>query len=241
MSLDFLATLRQQGTALAAAGRAGPLDSPVPGCPGWDLSALLSHQSRVHRMATEAVLGAGEVPGRGAKPPADVVGWYEEGLASLVDALASKTDEAPAWSFVNPAGIVGFWRRRMAHETAIHRWDGESAVGTGGPIEAALAADGLDELLDVFGARRVGQVDGGIDTGGTIHLHCTDVEGEWTFQATGSGFSWSRGHTKGDVALRGPAESLLLVLWGRVPVAVAAGAEVFGDDAVLTRWLAAGM
>lgn len=240
MSFDFVALLRREGAVLAAACRSGPLDAPVPGCPGWDVSALLVHTSRVHRMATAAVLGGGEAPGRAPRPADDVVGWYEDGLAALLDALAATPEDAPAWTFLGPHGTAGFWRRRMAHETAVHRWDAESARGDGGSIEARFATDGLDELLDVFGPRRVGQVEGGIDTGGTIHLHCTDVEGEWTFQGTGGGFEWSRGHSKGDVALRGPAEALLLIMWGRKTLETP-GIEVFGDPAVLGRWLAVGM
>jgi hypothetical protein len=45
-----------------------------------------------------------------------------------------------------------------------------------------------------------------------------------------------RGHAKADVALRGPATSLLLVLMRRMPVA-GSGADVLGDAAVLDNWL----
>jgi hypothetical protein len=38
----------------------------------------------------------------------------------------------------------------MAHETAVHRFDAELAAGTPTPIEADLAADGVDEILGVM-------------------------------------------------------------------------------------------
>ena len=43
----------------------------------------------------------------------------------------------------------------------------------------------------------------------------------------------TREHAKGDVAARGPASDLLLLVWGRDrPDAV----DVFGDAALLDRW-----
>jgi hypothetical protein len=34
----------------------------------------------------------------------------------------------------------------MAHETAVHRIDGELAIGTPTPVDAELAVDGVDEV-----------------------------------------------------------------------------------------------
>ena len=72
--------------------------------------------------------------------------------------------------------------------------------------------------------------------GETAHVHCTDTDGEWlvTFPAAGAS-ELRREHAKGDVAFRGPAEGLLLYLWGRVDAADA-GVEVIGDDGVVARW-----
>ena len=49
-----------------------------------------------------------------------------------------------------------------------------------------------------------------------------------------------RGHAKGDVAVRGPASTLYLMLWRRVPPNHPDLAR-FGDDTLLDRWLAAGV
>ena len=49
---------------------------------------------------------------------------------------------------VEPDQTVGFWMRRMALETAIHRVDADLAAGLAGPpIAPDLAADGIDEVL----------------------------------------------------------------------------------------------
>jgi uncharacterized protein (TIGR03083 family) len=259
MALDHLVALEREGTALAATARTGPLDNKVPSCPDWDLAALVAHTSRVQRWATIAIGAKGEPAGRFPRPPEDrgeIPGWYEAGLAELLAALRAEPDEAPAWNFagVEPA-TVAFWRRRMAQETAVHRWDAQAAVGAPEAIEPELAADGIDELMAFFAARRLAQIEGGVDLGGTIHVHCTDVPGEWTFTARGTTFEATGGHAKGDVALRGPAAELLLVLWGRRTLddAEVGGGEgssgagspgnldVFGDRAVAERWLALGM
>jgi hypothetical protein len=69
-----------------------------------------------------------------------------------------------------------------------------------------------------------------------MHFHCTDTDGEWLVELpNASERVVTREHAKGDVALRGPAEGLLLVAWGRVtPEAV--GVEVVGDAGAFKRW-----
>ncbi len=57
----------------------------------------------------------------------------------------------------------------------------------------------------------------------TIHLHCTDGEGEWLITRAGDDVVVTREHAKGDVAARGTASDLLLFLWGRVPATDARG------------------
>ena len=48
----------------------------------------------------------------------------------------------------------------------------------------------------MFGPSRIG----GDGPGGTFHLHCGDVEGEWTLAVGASGLVVERGHAKGDAA-----------------------------------------
>ena len=55
------------------------------------------------------------------------------------------------------------------------------------------------------------------DWTGSVHLHCTDVDGEWLVVGEpGRRPVVTREHAKGACALRGPAADLLLVLWRRV-------------------------
>ena len=56
----------------------------------------------------------------------------------------------PAWSWWEPDQTVGFWYRRMALETVVHRVDVETQFGPPSAIDAALAVDGIDEVLTLM-------------------------------------------------------------------------------------------
>jgi uncharacterized protein (TIGR03083 family) len=242
MAIDYVEHLRVEASTLAAVARRGPLETPVPSCPGWDLAALIGHVGRVHRWAAAAVR-SGARPDQATieGPPQDtaaVAGYLEAGSAELLAALGECDPDTPCWTFSSEPATVGWWARRQAIETTVHRWDAEHALGSAGPIDAALAADGIDELFDVFVPLRYGSHDG-LDIGGSVHLHCTDTTGEWTFRTDDGVFQLTRGHVKGDAAVRGPASALLLLLSHRLDPDDP-GLEVLGDRAVLDRWLALG-
>ncbi|HET6873921.1 MAG TPA: SCP2 sterol-binding domain-containing protein, partial [Acidimicrobiales bacterium] len=121
---------------------------------------------------------------------------------------------------------VGWWRRRQAMETAIHLFDMERAFGEPKPIAPELASDGVDELVGSFlpgylSRKPVAELDG------TLHLHCTDVDGEWVLDFREGTVDVRREHAKADAALRGPASDLFLWVWNRVPLDSGAF-EVFG-------------
>lgn len=69
-----------------------------------------------------------------------------------------------------------------------------------------------------------------------MHIHCTDVAGEWTIRETADGFDVTREHAKGDCAIRGAAHDILLALWRRTPLT---NCDVVGDVAVAERFVAA--
>ncbi len=93
-----IARVRSEGEALAHAAEAGPFDAPVPGCPGWDVEALLRHIGDVHRWA--ATIVGERIPERlqrdfaGPADPDALLVWYLEGCVALVDVLeAASPDE----------------------------------------------------------------------------------------------------------------------------------------------------
>jgi hypothetical protein len=78
-----------------------------------------------------------------------------------------------------------------------------------------------------------------LPAGVVLHLHATDPgtgNGEWLITNAPDGIVVEPGHGKGDAALTGPAQSLLLVLMRRLPPADPS-VTVHGDPAILTAWL----
>jgi uncharacterized protein (TIGR03083 family) len=237
MAMDragYLSSLRRDGAGLLAAADLG-LDAEVPSCPGWRVERLVGHVGRVYRTMTGWVR-TGAAPGDVPRPPAGpaVRDWTASALEALVAALSSdtRTGLVPTWAGDQPAL---FWPRRMAIETTIHRWDAEAAHGVAQPIDAELAVDGVDELIDVLLPVRAG-ADALTGNGETLHLHATDLDGEWLVTLTSGHPTVERTHAKGDVAVRGPASDLLLLLWNRTDPAARGRLQVFGDAALLDRW-----
>jgi mycothiol maleylpyruvate isomerase-like protein/MDMPI-like protein len=88
----------------------------------------------------------------------DPLALLDRAYATLTGEFAARKPTDPAGSWYAPDQTVGFWIRRMAQETVIHRIDAE--LGTGqpvAPVPADLAVDGIDELLKVFVAYSVAE------------------------------------------------------------------------------------
>ena len=233
---EHLEALRRESAAFAAAARKGADDGRVPSCPEWTVADLVDHLGHVHRFFTNIVRTRSTT---WVKPPdaGDAsVDWFESGAAQLAAALEEAGPDSPAWNWSGENQRAAWQYRRMAQETAVHRWDAELAHGTPNSIEVELAIDGVDEMLDVFvpaGLREKGDGAADISVGGSVHLHATDSpHGEWIVRIEKGELLVGHGHEKGDVAVRGTASDLLLYLWGRVDTD---RFEVFGDESILTQ------
>jgi uncharacterized protein (TIGR03083 family) len=226
---QYAVDLRTDGAALAEAARTN-LDAAVPSCPGWTMRDLVVHTANVYKHKYEIVKDLITEPHKPTPetPPEDgekLVEWFEDRLAKLAGTLAESDPEAHAWNWSDGGQVVSFWHRRMAQETAVHRWDAQNAVGDPAPIEPELAADGIDEILHAFM-----EGDRSVPPERSVHVHCTDTGletgGEWFVSMTEGKALVTREHEKGDCALRGPASNLLLALWGRIPLE---SVELLGD------------
>jgi len=247
MTLDrtvYLDHLARESTALADAAAAAGAGTAVPTCPGWTVTDLLRHAAGGDNWA-RIIVETGSREGVPAELPDDaptgdaLVALYRESAAALVRTLTDADPAASVWTFSPVDRTTMFWVRRRAHESTVHRVDAESAGGAeSAPIDTAFASDGIDEYLAVFAPRFGADL---AELGGSIHLHCTDVEGEWLIVPNPDGdqraqIVVTREHAKGDVAARGRAEDLLLHLWGRRD---ASALELFGDAALLERFVGA--
>ena len=236
--MDHLADLQRDGRALLDAARDAGLDSPVAACPGWNVSRLVGHTGKVLERTTIVVsegLDAPPAPERFVRFPDDETAFdrFAEVLADAVATLSSCDPDGASWNFTGSDLTNAFWTRRMANELAIHRWDAEQAAGRPQPIPAERAVDGIDELLVTM--LPVSAVHKNPELNGSFHLHCTDTDGEWLAVFEDGRPTTTREHAKGDLAVRGPASSLFLWAFNRVPVGTE-GLESFGDPALLEGW-----
>jgi uncharacterized protein (TIGR03083 family) len=221
----YLELIEQDAGLLAAAARRAGLDAAIPSCPGWTVGDCVAHTAEVYQHKV-ACIRLGRSPGADYEqaPPegVDVVDWFDSSLVTLLAELRQRGPAAPAYSWWPPDQTVGFWYRRMAQETAVHRLDVEDGAGTPTPIDADLAADGIDEVLDVFIAdgwdddvtpEEWGDVDPHAGEGKTIAMRA----GGRTWRSTlgPSTIALDRGDGRADARVAGDPESVLLWLWGR--------------------------
>lgn len=238
-----LGTLWRDGLALADAAERAGLGAPVPTCPGWSVADLVWHIGEVHLFWRTVVAERWIEPSAYVEPERplgdELVAWYREGVQRTVEVLRQADADTEVWTWAPRGGTAGWVLRRMAQETAMHRWDAEAAASAAGgePIEAEIAVDGIDEFFDHF---TDAAAEGAAALGGTVHLHCTDADGEWLVSepAAGGRLEVRREHAKGDAAVRGTASDLMLLVWGRLPLDAPGRFEVFGDAAVAERLLA---
>jgi uncharacterized protein (TIGR03083 family) len=232
MSLPYNATqhiLRDGQQLIDAVQRTG-LDAPVVSCPGWNMRDLVWHIGEVwdfwtlvarKRITTVEQLKA---ESNLAQPDDDLlIDWVAAAHTGIQSILSTTPPDTEIWTWTGANRDLWWLRRRMAQETAVHRWDAERTVGDAYQIPIAVAADGIDEYLEWFAPKNRGA-----SIGGTAHIHC----GEWMIHRLDeNGIEFEHAHAKGDVAIRGRARDILLWLWGREGGPV----EFIGDRSIAQR------
>jgi uncharacterized protein (TIGR03083 family) len=230
---DHIELLTAYGRRFSEVVTDSDFDTAVPGCPEWDVEALIRHLGDVHRWAATIVRDhLRERLRRDFAGPDDrdsLLAWFAEGHAQLVDVLAAGSPEDEAWTWAPAPNALAFWARRQAHETAIHRLDAEQAAATVTSFPALAAADGVDEWLTMASLRS--KVPDG--RGRRLHVAADDVPGEWVVTLRDNGITMERGATAGDCSVRASASDLFALLMNRTD---ASAAEVTGDEDVLRAW-----
>ncbi|MEV0720750.1 maleylpyruvate isomerase family mycothiol-dependent enzyme [Asanoa sp. NPDC050611] len=240
---DFwLGGLRAESAAFAAAVAQAPADAPVPSCPGWTIADLVQHLGGCYERTVWLIeRNSVERPDpdhTASEAPAGeaALAWWQMRCDTLLSTLDATDPEAPAWNWAPQSKRAVFWHRRMALETAVHRWDAQMALAASEPIEAKLAADGISEVLDTWlpaGRRQTGERPHGV-----VQLFAADTDQEWLVRLRGEGVALLDTDTILDtdepparVQAEGTASDLLLALYGRVGFDVLV---VSGDPTLLT-------
>ena len=248
----FYVELERQTEMLAGALHGLDPSRPVPTCPQWTVADLVAHigiahrwvavmvERRVSRPISKADADDRDIPG----DPDARSAWLVAGARRLAGAVRDAGPDTAMWTWA-PVKTAGFWLRRITHDTLVHRVDAEitAAGGADGVVIAAdLAADGVSDLLETFAV--LPKIDDFPNLATlcapdrSLHLHATDdglgAAGEWLVRGGESGIRWEHGHARADVAVRGTAADLLLVLTRRAePDRV----EVIGDRELFAQWL----
>jgi uncharacterized protein (TIGR03083 family) len=228
------------------------VDAPVPTCPEWTVADLAAHVGRGQRWVIGIIERLVDHPiptPDHLYPPADHAGrtaWIKAGARDMAAAAERAGATTPVWTWTADR-TVGFWLRRFAHDVLVHRFDAESAaagtVSDRFDVATDLAADGVSDVL--FTVETLSSADGFQSVflrlrgnGQTLSFHATDDAlgdvGEWRATRTAGGITWEHALGQSDVAVRGPAADLLLVLnrrWSPTRV------EVLGDGALFEHCL----
>jgi uncharacterized protein (TIGR03083 family) len=246
--------LERDGALLADAADTAGLTASVPTCPGWQVRDLIRHQAYVHRWAARHVIERAptvleeddeNVILADGPDDAELIDAYRSGHASLVAALRAADPDLECATFMPAPSPLAFWARRQAHETAIHRYDAQSATPGGAPtpgeaFATAFADDGIDELIMGFAARRRYRLRA--DGTRSLTVRATDTGNGWQVRLADGATTVARCDDTGDAdsgagdcSLAGPAADVYAYLWNR-SVPAAAAVTIAGDPAVLDIW-----
>jgi uncharacterized protein (TIGR03083 family) len=204
------------------------LTAPVPSCPDWTVADLVRHVGAVYLDKVSCMRD-----GRHQEwPPAGIdeeesLAVLDRGYAALMAEFATREPGSPSFTWYGPDQTVGFWIRRMAHETTIHRVDAE--LGAGAPVRgipAGLAQDGIEEFLVAFvgyGSRTwpEGYAEVLANADGRV-VRVETADRAWLIRPTPTLVEVGESDVDEiEAVVRGEPDALLLWLWGRT-----------GDDAV---------
>ena len=198
-------------------------DAAVPTCPDWTVTDVARHVGIVYLHKTAAMRKGAEPENWPPKEIADEepLALLDRAYAELRHEFATRKPGDPAWSWYAPDQTVGFWIRRMAQETVIHRIDAELGAGQPvAPIPDDLAIDGIDELLKVFVAYSVGEwSDAFTDVlaGSPGRTYTVRTDGAVWRVRTGPGtFAVEDGDAgAAEVTVSGPPAAVLRWVWNR--------------------------
>lgn len=242
---EHIAIVAKEGKLLSEAAERNGLDAHIPTCPEWDMRDLVRHLIEIHLWA------AAHVAQPHPKPRIDdlseltafwpdlavfwpddddLVNWYLDTNANLVRVLESAPFDVECFTFLPAPSPLAMWARRQAHETAIHRFDAENAIGVASVFDPEFAADGIDELVACMAPRAQSFP---VASDQTMQVFAEDTDDHWLVEIGPGGISTSRQGGPADLTLTGTASNLYLALWNRGDDS---NITVTGDADLLKAW-----
>ncbi|MGB8995389.1 MAG: maleylpyruvate isomerase family mycothiol-dependent enzyme [Pseudonocardiaceae bacterium] len=236
--LDVIGIEGELMLGMAASALPSAAHAEVPGCPDFTLEETLRHVGSVHRV-TRLWVRDGHRPQQWQRSPVDedLIGFVRTGLSELLMELGRHDPAEPCDTWWPADRTHGFWRRRMAHETTMHRVDVEAAAG--GPVHAIdqdVALDGIDELLFLWFGHRLGELRMSSPQQGSVALSAADRRWLAIFE---SGRCTARrveetDARSADAMVCGNPTEIYLWCWGRLPDQ---SVRISGDqEAVAQLW-----
>lgn len=239
----LLDVLGIEGELLAAAAHGAPAGEPIPGCPGLTVAETVHHVGAEYRAARRWIRDGMRPRGPDAPTRTAVAGAGEPVEERLVDdlrvalgelrsELAARDPAEPCPTWWPTDQTCGFFCRRLAHESTVHRVDVQAAAGRQvDPIPPDVAIDGIDEALRLWFGYRLGEL-GIVGTRqATVAIHAGGQE--WIARAGPTGTELIA-DADVDAVVSGSPSGMYLWLWGRLPDRVVV---VDGDhDAAAQLW-----
>ncbi|HEX7301597.1 maleylpyruvate isomerase N-terminal domain-containing protein [Lentzea sp.] len=240
--MNSLDVLRREAELLAMSAIGQPPHKGVPACPGLNLGETVRHVGSGYRRTLEWIR-LGREPGAGEwqdypENGENTLDFLRSGAEAVLAELSAHGEDEPCATWWPEQQNYGFWQRRLAHETTVHRMDVQGAAGMDvGAVDDEVAVDGADEVLtlwlghklDVLGVR-----------GSRDSLVAIEVEDHlWLTRCGPHGASAWRvvdpedAH-RADAQVTADPMTMYRWLWGRLPDRMV---TVIGDhDAIAQLW-----
>ena len=217
-------------------------------CPDWTLSELALHVGRAHRWAQHIIETRAQKPidmsavDMGLPATTTRYGaWLCSGATAFSAAVQFAGIRTPVWSWSDDQS-VGFWLRKITHDTIIHRIDAELTVGLRPSLSPQMASDGVAKslLAAITTLSTVGHPDPIFEGLPGSNSPCSSRPPTPPMKlplrtSMPEGVRWTSGRGEADAIVRGSAFDLLLALYRRAPIHVV---DVMGDESLVVHWIA---
>lgn len=237
--MNALDVISAEVALLVTSARGQRPERGVPACPGLNIGETVRHVGSGFRLALEWIR-LGEEPTAWQRNPVegqDVFDFVLASASALLDEISDHDPEDPCATWWPQQPNYGFWCRRFAHETTVHRMDVQAAAGlTVDPVADEVSLDGIDEVLTLWFSHKLDVLGVRGTREGSVAIRAG--EEVWLARCGPTGASaWSVSPDEADIAdaeVSADPMTMYRWLWGRLPDSMV---NPVGDhDAIAQMW-----